>query len=163
MAEASTPTGELVQLYIYDLSNGMARTFSQMLLGRQIDAIFHTSIAIGGWEHYFGGAWAEWAEVEKVWVSPTICSVQCLVLCFFFEHLSRCSPLDSCPPPVPQHRRHPSCARPLHPLWKAHGGAGPWVGQTAAVHAQYACASRTSSTFCLRAWQDLPAVALQRT
>ncbi|KAL4855807.1 Desumoylating isopeptidase 1 [Chlorella vulgaris] len=55
MAEASTPTGELVQLYIYDLSNGMARTFSQMLLGRQIDAIFHTSIAIGGWEHYFGG------------------------------------------------------------------------------------------------------------
>ncbi|EFN54733.1 hypothetical protein CHLNCDRAFT_13697, partial [Chlorella variabilis] len=45
----------LVQLYIYDLSGGMARSLSQMLLGRQIEAIYHTSIVVGGMEHYFGG------------------------------------------------------------------------------------------------------------
>lgn len=47
--------GDLVQLYIYDLSGGMARSLSQMLLGRQIEAIYHTSIVVGGMEHYFGG------------------------------------------------------------------------------------------------------------
>ena len=29
-------TGELVQLYIYDLSGGLARAFSPMLLGKQV-------------------------------------------------------------------------------------------------------------------------------
>jgi hypothetical protein len=28
--------GELVELYVYDISGGMARTFSQMLLGKQV-------------------------------------------------------------------------------------------------------------------------------
>ena len=28
--------GTVVQLYVYDLSGGMARTFSPMLLGRQV-------------------------------------------------------------------------------------------------------------------------------
>ena len=36
MTSAEAAAGELVQLYIYDLSGGMARTFSQMLLGRQV-------------------------------------------------------------------------------------------------------------------------------
>ncbi|KAL4427632.1 hypothetical protein ABPG75_001721 [Micractinium tetrahymenae] len=47
--------GDLVQLWIYDLSGGLARMYSQMLLGRQIEAIYHTSIVVGGLEHYFGG------------------------------------------------------------------------------------------------------------
>ncbi|PSC68604.1 desumoylating isopeptidase 1 [Micractinium conductrix] len=47
--------GELVQLFIYDLSGGLARSFSQMLLGRQIEAIYHTSVVVGGLEHFFGG------------------------------------------------------------------------------------------------------------
>ncbi|KAL4444688.1 hypothetical protein ABPG77_002505 [Micractinium sp. CCAP 211/92] len=47
--------GDLVQLWIYDLSGGLARMYSQMLLGRQIEAIYHTSVVVGGFEHYFGG------------------------------------------------------------------------------------------------------------
>ena len=35
-SSSEAAAGELVQLYIYDLSGGMARTFSQMLLGRQV-------------------------------------------------------------------------------------------------------------------------------
>lgn len=47
--------GELVQLYIYDLSAGLARSLSPSLLGMQIDGIWHTSIVVGGLEYYFGG------------------------------------------------------------------------------------------------------------
>ncbi|PRW45331.1 deSI [Chlorella sorokiniana] len=47
--------GEPVQLFVYDLSGGMARAFSQMLLGRTIEAIYHTSIVVAGAEFYFGG------------------------------------------------------------------------------------------------------------
>ncbi|EPS39206.1 hypothetical protein H072_7011 [Dactylellina haptotyla CBS 200.50] len=49
-------TGEerLVQLYVYDLSKGLARTYSQALLGRQIDAVYHTSIVLDGVEIYYG-------------------------------------------------------------------------------------------------------------
>ena len=41
---------EKVQLYIYDLSRGLARQLSMGLLGKQIDAIYHTSIVVGGKE-----------------------------------------------------------------------------------------------------------------
>ncbi|EAL60992.1 hypothetical protein DDB_G0292886 [Dictyostelium discoideum AX4] len=44
-----------VQLHVYDLSRGMAKTFSLPLLGRRIDAIYHTSIVVYGTEWYFGG------------------------------------------------------------------------------------------------------------
>lgn len=43
-----------VQLYVYDLSQGLARSMSQQFLGRQIDAVYHTSIVIEGIEYYFG-------------------------------------------------------------------------------------------------------------
>jgi hypothetical protein len=43
-----------VQLYVYDLSRGMARQFSQAFLGIQIDAVYHTSIVFGGVEYFFG-------------------------------------------------------------------------------------------------------------
>eukprot|EP00891_Asterochloris_glomerata_P008685 jgi/Astpho2/8685/fgenesh1_pm.00128_%23_2_t len=45
---------EKVQLYVYDLSRGLARQLSMGLLGKQIDAIYHTSIVVGGKEYYFG-------------------------------------------------------------------------------------------------------------
>ena len=38
---------EKVQLYVYDLSRGLARQLSMGLLGKQIDAIYHTSIVVG--------------------------------------------------------------------------------------------------------------------
>lgn len=45
-----------VKVYMYDLSGGMARQFSPMLLGTMIEAIWHTSILIdGAHEIYFDG------------------------------------------------------------------------------------------------------------
>ncbi|KAJ7175718.1 DUF862-domain-containing protein [Mycena filopes] len=43
-----------VQLYVYDLSNGMARQLSAQLTGRQIDGIWHTSIVVFGKEVFYG-------------------------------------------------------------------------------------------------------------
>lgn len=43
-----------VQLYVYDLSRGMARQYSQMLTGTHIDAIYHTAIVFNNIEYFFG-------------------------------------------------------------------------------------------------------------
>jgi hypothetical protein len=43
-----------VQLYIYDLSNGMARMLSRQLTGTHFDAIYHTSVVVHGVEWFFG-------------------------------------------------------------------------------------------------------------
>nr|KMM71899.1 hypothetical protein CPAG_08198 [Coccidioides posadasii RMSCC 3488] len=43
-----------VTLYIYDLSNGLARNLSLQITGTQIDAIYHTSLVFAGVEYYFG-------------------------------------------------------------------------------------------------------------
>src|ERR1700712_5001917 len=43
-----------VQLYVYDLSQGMARKYSRMLTGVQIDAIYHTAIVFNHVEYFFG-------------------------------------------------------------------------------------------------------------
>lgn len=44
-----------VDLYVYDLSGGLARSMSQSLLGEQIDGVWHTSVVLRGVEYYFGG------------------------------------------------------------------------------------------------------------
>lgn len=44
-----------VQLYVYDLSGGMARSMSAAFLGVQIDAIYHTSIIMEGVEYVYDG------------------------------------------------------------------------------------------------------------
>jgi len=44
-----------IQLYVYDLSHGVARTASAALLGIQIDAVYHTSIVFGGIEYVYDG------------------------------------------------------------------------------------------------------------
>ncbi|XP_066914246.1 uncharacterized protein [Clytia hemisphaerica] len=43
-----------VNLYIYDISKGMARQLSLPLIGKQIDGIWHTAIVCFGKEYYFG-------------------------------------------------------------------------------------------------------------
>ncbi len=43
-----------VELYVYDLTGGMAKAMSPMLLGTTIEAIYHTSIVVAGTEHFFG-------------------------------------------------------------------------------------------------------------
>lgn len=44
-----------VTLRIYDLSQGLARQFSPAILGKQIDAIYHTGVQVYDQEYYFGG------------------------------------------------------------------------------------------------------------
>lgn len=53
--EDLTSPGMLVQLYTYDLSNGLARTISSALLGTQIDAVYHTAIVMDGIEYVYDG------------------------------------------------------------------------------------------------------------
>ncbi|KAG6333812.1 hypothetical protein ID866_5272, partial [Astraeus odoratus] len=50
------PSGKLLrlQLYVYDLSNGLAREISMQLTGRQIDGIWHTSVVVFGKEIFYG-------------------------------------------------------------------------------------------------------------
>ncbi|KEQ60912.1 DUF862-domain-containing protein [Aureobasidium melanogenum CBS 110374] len=43
-----------VELYVYDLSQGLARMMSQGLLGIHIDAVYHTSLVFGGVEYFYG-------------------------------------------------------------------------------------------------------------
>ncbi|KAF2809144.1 DUF862-domain-containing protein [Mytilinidion resinicola] len=43
-----------VQLYVYDLSQGLARQLSRQFLGTQIDAVYHTALVFGGVEYFFG-------------------------------------------------------------------------------------------------------------
>nr|XP_020443543.1 desumoylating isopeptidase 1-like [Monopterus albus] len=44
-----------VKLYIYDISRGMARQLSPLMLGKQLDGIWHTGVVVHGKEHYFVG------------------------------------------------------------------------------------------------------------
>ncbi|KAI9033370.1 PPPDE putative peptidase domain-containing protein [Hyaloraphidium curvatum] len=50
---ANEESSEVI-LYVYDLSQGMARMLSMPLAGRQIDAIYHTSVVVYGTEYFFG-------------------------------------------------------------------------------------------------------------
>lgn len=43
-----------VQLYIYDLTNGMAEMMSQMILGRHIEGVWHTAVVVYGREFFYG-------------------------------------------------------------------------------------------------------------
>uniref|UniRef100_A0A3P8ZN40 palmitoyl-protein hydrolase n=1 Tax=Esox lucius TaxID=8010 RepID=A0A3P8ZN40_ESOLU len=44
-----------VQLYIYDLSRGMARNLSPIMLGKSVSKAVHTAIVVYGDEFFFGG------------------------------------------------------------------------------------------------------------
>ncbi|KAG5683853.1 hypothetical protein PVAND_013115 [Polypedilum vanderplanki] len=43
-----------VELYIYDMTQGMASMMSPLLLGRQINGIWHTAVVVFGREYFFG-------------------------------------------------------------------------------------------------------------
>jgi hypothetical protein len=53
-----------VYLYVYDLSQGMARQLSLALTGKQIDGIYHTAVVVGNVEYAFGQGVEEF-EVGK--------------------------------------------------------------------------------------------------
>lgn len=44
-----------VTLYVYDISNGMAKTFGQMFTGKHVEGIWHTSICVYEKEFYYAG------------------------------------------------------------------------------------------------------------
>ncbi|TRY77533.1 hypothetical protein DNTS_028246 [Danionella cerebrum] len=44
-----------VKLYVYDLSKGLARQLSPMMLGKTVEGIWHTSIVAYEEEFFFGG------------------------------------------------------------------------------------------------------------
>ncbi|XP_026813500.1 uncharacterized protein LOC113554042 isoform X2 [Rhopalosiphum maidis] len=46
--------GEEVVLYVYDLTGGMAKSFGQSLLQKNIEGIWHTAIIVFGKEYFFG-------------------------------------------------------------------------------------------------------------
>ena len=48
-------TKNKVTLLLYDISNGMAKQFSPMMVGKMIEAIYHSSIVVYGVEYFFGG------------------------------------------------------------------------------------------------------------
>ncbi|XP_030403410.1 LOW QUALITY PROTEIN: desumoylating isopeptidase 1 [Gopherus evgoodei] len=48
------PTLHAVKLYVYDLSKGMARRLSPLMLGKQLDGIWHTSIIVHKDEFFYG-------------------------------------------------------------------------------------------------------------
>lgn len=43
-----------VKLYVYDLSRGMAKVYAPMLLGRNLEGVWHSSLVVHGREIYFG-------------------------------------------------------------------------------------------------------------
>ncbi|KAI5698581.1 hypothetical protein M8J75_008872 [Diaphorina citri] len=48
--------GQEVELYIYDLSQGMAAALSNIIIQKHIDGIWHTAIVVYGKEIYFGAS-----------------------------------------------------------------------------------------------------------
>ncbi|KAG9092003.1 hypothetical protein FS749_016078 [Ceratobasidium sp. UAMH 11750] len=43
-----------VQLYVYDLSGGLAKALSLQMTGKQLDGIWHTSVVVFGKEIFYG-------------------------------------------------------------------------------------------------------------
>ena len=56
-----------VQLYVYDLSNGLARNLSAALLGIQVDAVYHTAVVFGGVEYTYDGGIKSLEPGKSMW------------------------------------------------------------------------------------------------
>jgi len=54
--------GYKVQVYIYDLTQGMARTMGPALIGRPLDGVWHTAVVVFGKEYFFGGSGIEFCN-----------------------------------------------------------------------------------------------------
>ncbi|XP_063980851.1 uncharacterized protein LOC135164431 isoform X2 [Diachasmimorpha longicaudata] len=52
--EDADEMGTKVELFVYDLTKGMAAMMSQILIGRHLDGIWHTAIVAYGREYFFG-------------------------------------------------------------------------------------------------------------
>uniref|UniRef100_T1IR73 PPPDE domain-containing protein n=1 Tax=Strigamia maritima TaxID=126957 RepID=T1IR73_STRMM len=55
----SSPDDNQVRLYIYDLSKGLAKALSNIVLGKQINGLWHTAIVVYGREYFYGSGGIE--------------------------------------------------------------------------------------------------------
>ena len=51
---------------VYDLSNGLARTMSMAIVGKQVDIVPHTGIVVFGKEVFFGGGICQTAPGQSM-------------------------------------------------------------------------------------------------
>ncbi|KAH6941326.1 hypothetical protein HPB50_016301 [Hyalomma asiaticum] len=61
----SAASGFEVQLYVYDLSKGLAKKLSTALLGREVPGVWHTSIVVRGTEYFFGSTGIDSCPAER--------------------------------------------------------------------------------------------------
>ncbi|KAI8911713.1 PPPDE putative peptidase domain-containing protein [Gorgonomyces haynaldii] len=59
-----------VQVYLYDLSRGMAKQMSLQLTGKQVDGIWHTAVVVFGTEYAFGQGVEEFVPGESHYGHP---------------------------------------------------------------------------------------------
>ncbi|XP_058797781.1 uncharacterized protein LOC131667999 isoform X1 [Phymastichus coffea] len=52
--EDADEMGTIVEVFVYDLTKGMAAMTSQLLIGRHLDGIWHTAVVAYGREYFFG-------------------------------------------------------------------------------------------------------------
>lgn len=77
-----------VQLYIYDLTQGMSAMMSQMLLGRHIEGIWHTAIVVFGKEFFYGSQGIQSCEPVSIFKLEQFSHGSCkeffktLIVCF---------------------------------------------------------------------------------
>lgn len=50
---SDTETASKVQVYVYDISHGLARVYARSIIGIDLDAIYHTAVVLNGKEYYF--------------------------------------------------------------------------------------------------------------
>lgn len=81
-----------VELYIYDLSQGLASVMSQMLVGRQLDGIWHTSVVVYGKEFFFGSTGIQSCTPVSVTMATfalsTILYTNCFFVLYFYKYNS---------------------------------------------------------------------------
>ncbi|CEP22559.1 unnamed protein product [Cyberlindnera jadinii] len=65
MDETNEEQGTKVQVYVYDISHGLARVYSRAIVGIDMDAIYHTSVVMGGKEYYFDREGATISQAGK--------------------------------------------------------------------------------------------------
>ncbi|KAI9718044.1 MAG: hypothetical protein M1812_004302 [Candelaria pacifica] len=90
-----------VELYVYDLSKGLARQFSTALLGIRIDAVYHTSIVFGGAEYLYGhgvqschpGSSHHGAPIERIPLGRTHLDIE--VILEYLESLKQIYTVES--------------------------------------------------------------------
>ncbi|KAG5305556.1 DESI1 isopeptidase, partial [Acromyrmex insinuator] len=73
-----------VELYIYDLTKGMAAMMSQILIGRQLDGIWHTAIVAYGREYFFGPVGIQSVRPLRRWFPSRRTRYSARVLSFIF-------------------------------------------------------------------------------